>query len=50
MKKINEAKKKKTINDLLDKKFERLEKIVGGGNSSGACSASRDCTGVVTAV
>jgi hypothetical protein len=30
MKKVNELKKKKAIKDLLDKKFERMDKIVGG--------------------
>lgn len=30
MKRLAEIKKKKTINDLLDKKFNQLDKIVGG--------------------
>lgn len=30
MKKAAEIKRKKTINDLLDKKFSQLDKIVGG--------------------
>jgi hypothetical protein len=37
--KITELKKKKFINDLLDKKFEQLDKIVGG-NAAIACSSS----------
>ncbi|HEU4791518.1 MAG TPA: hypothetical protein VFS71_17655 [Flavobacterium sp.] len=36
MKKVNDLKKKKVINDLLDKKFEHLDKIVGG--NAIACS------------
>ena len=36
MKKVAEIKKKKTINDLLDKKFNQLNKIIGG--TAIACS------------
>ena len=51
MKKVAEIKKKKTINDLLDKKFNQLNKIIGGTGIAcsvpttpstvrGGCSAS----------
>lgn len=39
MNKVKELKKKKVINDLLDKKFEQLDKIVGG-NVAIACSVN----------